>query len=76
MLLGVEPGAVVEEVARAYGRQGAQFAGETQVSRYRWGDASYVRYLPPGGAGGYQAVVWSVDRAGEADYVFYSLVND
>ncbi|HEX2148842.1 MAG TPA: hypothetical protein VHI31_01515, partial [Actinomycetota bacterium] len=76
VLLAVSPGADAEQVGEAYARQAAQYEGETAVERYRFGDAEFISYQPPGGAGGYQASLWVVDRPGSDDYVFYSLLND
>jgi hypothetical protein len=76
LLLGVLPGGVVRDVAHAYARQAAQYEGPIGQSRVQVGETTYVRYLPPGGAGGYQGEIWAVDRPGKEDYVFYSLSND
>jgi hypothetical protein len=76
VLLAVSPGAEATEVGEAYARQASQYAGETTADTYRSGEIRYFRYLPPGGAGGYQAEIWAVDRPGDRDYVFYSLFND
>lgn len=76
VLLAVSSGADAERVGEAYARQAAQYEGETSVERYRFGDAEFISYQPPGGAGGYQANLWVVDRPGSDGYVFYSLLND
>ena len=76
VLLAVSPGAEAGAIGEAYARQAAQIEGETTVDTYNSGDVGYIRYLPPGGAGGYQAEIWVVDQPGDRDYVFYSLFND
>jgi hypothetical protein len=76
VLLAVLPGAEAAEVGEAYARQASQYEGETTVDAYRSGQVGYVRYLPPGGAGGYQAEIWVADGREGRDYVFYSLFND
>jgi hypothetical protein len=35
-----------------------------------------TRYLPPGGAGGYQGEVYAVDTDSGDDYLYYVLLND
>lgn len=76
VLLAVSPGAEAGAIGEAYARQGAQYKGDTTVDTYSSGDVRYLRHLPPGGAGGYQAEIWVVDQPGDRDYVFYSLFND
>ncbi len=76
VLLRVSHGSQAENVGEAYARQAAQREGGTEVRRYQVGDTSYIRYRPPGGAGGYQGTVWVVDQPGDLDHIFYSLGND
>jgi hypothetical protein len=76
VLLSVAPGVDPEAVGEAYARQAAQYQGETGVDTYTSEGVKFIRYRPPGGAGGYQGEVWVADRPGDRDYVFYSLFND
>ena len=76
VLLRVTPGSQAESVGDAYAKQAAQREGEIEVRRYEVGDTAYIRYRPPGGAGGYQGTVWVMDQPGDLDHIFYSLGND
>ena len=76
VLLRVSPGSQAQNVGEAYARQAAQREGEIEIRRDQVGDTAYIRYRPPGGAGGYQGTVWVVDQPGDLDDVFYSLGND
>jgi hypothetical protein len=76
VLLSVNPGESVEDVATAYAEQSAQYEDETKVHRYRVGETLFTSYQPPGGAGGYQGVIYAVDQPGDRDYIYYSLSND
>lgn len=78
VLLRTTPGADLDAVARAYAEQAVQFEGEPvpppEVIEH---DGTTVTvYLPPGGAGGYSAMVTAVDQPSGDDYILYELAND
>lgn len=76
VLLRVAPDASATEVAAGYARQSAQFEGPTETSTTQNATSTVTRFVPPGGAGGYQATVHAVDNATGADFVYYELLND
>ena len=76
VLLRVTPESQAETVGEAYAEQAAQREGDIEIRRFQVGDTAYIRYSPPGGAGGYQGTIWVVDQPGDLDYIFYSLGND
>jgi hypothetical protein len=79
VLLRMTDGADLDAVTQAYVEQATQFEGEPvpppEVIEHA---GTTVRvYVPPGGAGGYDGMLWSVDQpAGKDDYLVYELIND
>lgn len=79
VLLRIADGADLDAVTQAYVEQATQFEGEPvpppEVIEHA---GTTVRvYVPPGGAGGYDGMLWSVDQpAGKDDYLVYELIND
>ncbi len=76
VLLRILPGADVDAVGRAYAEQGSQYDGAIDERLIEADNATVTVYVPPGGAGGYQATVYAVDNASGRDYVYYELFND